>query len=229
MLILDPIPVPILHDCLEEITTIVADITNKSLSSGVIPRCFKHAVRPLLKKAYLDANRLRNYRTVSNLPFLSKVLECIALKQFLQHSHSLLELFQSAYRKCHSTETPLLCMVNYHLHASDTGHVSILSMIDLPEAFDTTNHIVLINRLHTTFGCSRTVLGWFISYLSCHTQSVFVGHKSTPSALKCVAQGSVLGPLLFTKYTQSLSNVVVINVNQATHTISLRIIPSYTT
>ena len=80
---LDPIPTPILHDCLEEITPIVTDIVNKSLSCSVVPKCFKHAlVKPLLKKANLDPNCLSNYRPVSNLPFLSKVLERIVLKQF---------------------------------------------------------------------------------------------------------------------------------------------------
>ena len=80
---LDPIPTPILHDCLDEITPIVTDIVNKSLSCGVVPQCFKHAlVKPLLKKANLDPNCLSNYRPVSNLPFLSKVLERIVLKQF---------------------------------------------------------------------------------------------------------------------------------------------------
>ena len=63
---LDPVPVPILHDCLEEITPIVVDIINKSLSSGVVHSCFKHAlVRPLLKKANLDSNFLKNYRPIS--------------------------------------------------------------------------------------------------------------------------------------------------------------------
>ena len=191
---------------------IVVDIINKSLSSSVVPSCFKHAlVRPLLKTASLDPNCLRNYRPISNLPFLSKVLECIVLKQCLQHleSHSLLEPSQSAYRKCHSTETALLRVVNDLLQASDTGHVSILSLIDLSTAFDTIDNGILINRLHTTFGCSGKVLDWFTSYLTCHTQSVFIGHESAPSALKCgVPQGSVLGPLLFTLYMQSLSNVI---------------------
>ena len=97
---LDPIRTPILHDCLDEITSIVTDIVSKSLSCGVVPQYFKHAlVKPLLKKAYLDPNCQSNYHPVSNLPFLSKVLERIVLKQFLQHleSHSLLEPFQSAY------------------------------------------------------------------------------------------------------------------------------------
>ena len=124
-------------------------------------------------------------------------------------SHSLLEPFQSAYRKCHSTETALLRVAKDLLQASDTGHVSILSLIDLSAAFDTIDHGILINRLHTTFGCSGKVLDWFTSYLTCRTQSVFVGHESAPSALKCgVPQGSVLGPLLFTLYMQSLSNVM---------------------
>ena len=228
---LDPIPTPILHDCLEEITPIVTDIVNKSLSCGVIPQCFKHALRlvkPLLKKANLDPNCLSNYRPVSNLPYLSKVLESIVLKQFLQHleSHSLLEPSQSAYRKCHSTETALLRMVNDLLQASDSRHVSILSLLDLSAAFDTTDDI-LIKRLHTIFGCSGTVLDWFTSYLSFCTQSVFVGHASTPSTLKCgVPQGSVLEPsyLLCTHSLLALSFV-----NQAAHTISLQMIPSPTT
>ena len=84
--------------------------------------------------------------------------------------------------------------------------MSILSLLDLSAAFDATDHEFLIKRLRATYGCSGTVLDWFTSYLSFRTQSVFVGHASTPPALKCgVPQGSVLGPLLFTLYTQSLS------------------------
>ena len=128
-------------------------------------------------------------------------------KQFLHHleSHSLLEPFQSAYRKSHSTKTALLRVVNDLLQACDSGHVSILSMLDLSAAFDTIDHMhILIKRLHTTFGCSGTILDWFTSYLSCRTQSVFVGQESTPSALKCgVPQGSVLGHLLLTLYSVS--------------------------
>ena len=211
---LDPFPNPILHDCLEEITPIVTDIINKSLSCGVVPQCFKHApVKPLLKKASLDPNCSRNYRPVSKLPFLSKVLERIVLKQFLQHleSHSLLVLepIQPAYRKCHSTETALLREANDLLQASDSGHVSILSLLDLSAAFETIDHDILIKRLHTSFDCSGTVLDWFTSYLDCRTHSVFDGHESTPSAVKCgVPHGSVLGPLLFTLYTQFLSIVI---------------------
>ena len=204
---LDPIPTSVLYDCLDEILPIVTSSMDKSLSSGIVPDCFRHAlVKPLLKKASLDPNCLKHYRPVSNLPFLSKVLERIDLKQFLQH---FLEPFQSAYRKCHSTETALLSVVNDLLQASDRGCVSILSLLDLSTAFDTIDHNILITRLRSTFSCSGMVLEWFISYLSCRTQSVFVGHASTPSVLKCgVPQGSVLEPLLFTLYTHPLSTVI---------------------
>ena len=185
---------------------------NKSLSTGIVPQHFKHAlVKPLLKKANLDPNCLKHYRPVSNLPFLSKVLERIVLKQLLHHleSHNLLEPFQSAYRKCHSTETALLRVVNDLLQASDSGRVSVLSLLDLSAAFDTIDHGILITRLRTTFGCSGTVLDWFTSYLSDRTQSVFVGHESAPTILKYgVPQGLVLGPVLFTMYTQPLSAVI---------------------
>ena len=90
---LDPISSSVLYDCLDKIIPIVTGVMNKSLSSGIVPHCFKHAlVKSLLKKAGLNPNCLKHYRPVSNLPFLSKVLERIVLKQFLQHlqSHSLL-------------------------------------------------------------------------------------------------------------------------------------------
>ena len=164
---LDPIPTSVLYDCLDEIIPIVTSIVNTSLSSGIVPQCFKLAlVKPLLKKASLYPNCLKHYRPASSLSFLSKILERIVLKQFLQHlqSHILPEPFQSAYRKCHSTETALLRVVNDLLQASDSGCVSILSLLDLSAAFDTTDHNIPITRLRSTFGCSGTLLDWFISF-----------------------------------------------------------------
>ena len=88
--------------------------------------------------------------------------------------------------------------------------MSILSLLDLSAAFDTTDHVILGQQLSSTFGCTGTILGWFESYLSNRTQSVFVNDvQSTPSILKYgVPQGLVLGPILFTMYTQSLGSVI---------------------
>ena len=160
---LDPIPTPILHDCLDEITPIVADIVNKSLSCRVVPQRFKHAlVKPPLKKANLDLNCLSNYRPVSNLPFLSKVLQHIVLKQFLQplESHSLLQPFQSAYQKCHSMETTLLRVV---ITSFRPLTVVMCLVTAWPVCSFWIDHNILIKRLHTIFGCSGTVLDWFTS------------------------------------------------------------------
>ena len=209
---LDPIPASVLFSCVDEITPLITTIMNRSLSSGVVPQCFKHAiVKPLLKKTNLDPDCLKHYRPISNLPFLSKLLERIVLAQLLQHLefHNLLEPFQSAYRKCHSTETALLRVVNDLLQACDSGRVSMLSLLDLSAAFDTIDHGILIAQLRKNFGCSGKVLEWFKSYLACRTQSVLVGHESSQSVLKYgVPQGSVLGPVLFTIYMKPLSTVI---------------------
>ena len=101
-------------------------------------------------------------------------------------------------------------VVNDLLLECDTGKVSIISLLDLSAAFDTIDHDILLDRLYNTFGCDGIVLEWFKSYLSGRTQSVCVkDYQSSPSLLKYgVPQGSVLGPILFTMYTQQLGLVI---------------------
>ena len=118
--------------------------------------------------------------------------------------------FQSAYRQFHSTETALLHILNDLLLATDSGKVSLLTLLDLSAAFDTIDHSILLNRLQNCFGISDSVLSWFTSYLSNRSQSVLIdGFQSPPIELTCgVPQGSVLGPVLFTLYTSPLSNII---------------------
>ena len=210
---LDPLPTSLMLDCLEVILPSITSIINTSLNSGCVPHEFKHAiVRPLLKKPNLDPENLKNYRPVSNLPFLSKVLEKIVLLQLTAHlvSNNLLEPFQSAYRKGHSTETALLSVTNDLLTASDSGRISILSLLDLSAAFDTIDHRILLSRLRS-IGCTGMVLSWFDSYISERTQSVVLNnvHSTLCNLKHGVPQGTVLGPVLFTLYTMPLSDVLV--------------------
>ena len=96
-------------------------------------------VIPLIKKANLERNNLKNYRPVSNLSFLSKLIECAVASEINQYikDHDLGEPLQSAYRAQHSTETALLRVKNDILHGIDNRQVVALVLLDLSAAFDT--------------------------------------------------------------------------------------------
>ena len=210
---LDPLPASLYSDCLPALLPFTTDIINTSLKSGTVPDSFKSAiVRPLLKKHNLDPNELKNYRPISNLCFLSKLLEKVVLNQLNFHlsTNNLLNPFQSAYRQSHSTETALLHILNDLLLATDSGKVSLLTLLDLSAAFDTIDHTILLTRLQHTFGISDTALSWFSSYLSDRKQTVLInGIYSQSAHLTCgVPQGSVLGPVLFPLYASPLSTII---------------------
>ena len=106
----------------------ITTIFNESLSNGVFPTDLKESiVIPLLKKESLDCDIFKNYRPVTNLPFISKVLERIAYSQIVDHvtKNELTDMFQSAYKSRHSTETALLKVVNDILCAIDDGNVTL--------------------------------------------------------------------------------------------------------
>ena len=115
-----------------------------------------------------------------------------------------------AYRKDHSTETAVLSVLDGLLTKADEKLVSLVTLLDLSAAFDTLDHSVLLHRLETTFGIHSVALSWFKSYLTGRSQSVIIDSKVfSPSPLACgVPQGSVLGPVLFTLYSQPLSDVI---------------------
>ena len=210
---LDPIPATIFQKCIPQLLPFITDIINTSLTTGIFPADLKKAiVRPLLKKHNLDQNNLSNYRPVSNIPFMSKLLEKVVLLQLNDHllSNGLYDAFQSAYRVNRSTETALLRILHDLLLATDSKQVSLLTLLDLSAAFDTIDHSILLTRLKETFGISNLALSWFESYLSGRTQTVSVnGILSSPSSLDCgVPQGSVLGPVLFTLYTTPLADII---------------------
>ena len=199
--------------CLEEVIPSITNIVNRSLQCGYVPTCYKKAlIRPLLKKPTLDSNDLKNYRPVSNLPFLSKILEKVVLHQLKNHlfQNNLTDPHQSAYRENHSTETALLKIINDAAVNADNNEITILCLLDLSAAFDTIDHTILLKRLKQDFGINGVVLEWFSSYLSDRTQCVVVdGVRSGDKILKYgVPQGSVLGPVLFTMYMRPLSNII---------------------
>ncbi len=144
-------------------------VFNSSLSTGCVPDYFKTAcVNPLLKKPGLDPSLPHNFRPISKLPFIAKILERIVSKQLLTvlENNKLFEKFQSGFRKYHSTETALLKVTNDLLMSADDGMCSVLVLLDLSAAFDTIDHNIMLDILRHWVGISRTALEWFSSCLS---------------------------------------------------------------
>ncbi len=181
------------------------NIINSSLSIGHVPKPFKLAViKPFITKPKLDPCELANYRPISNLPFMSKILEKVASAQlcsFLLKNY-IYEEFQSGFRPRHSTETALVKITNDLLLASDKGCISLLVLLDLSAAFDTIDHDILIDRLQNYTGIQGQVLRWFRFYLSDRYHFVYLnGEASQLSPVKYgVSQESVLGPVIFIIY-----------------------------
>ena len=158
---LDPIPTSILKLCLDELTPVLTLIVNTSLKfADFSPELKRAFILPLLKKAILDCEILKNFWPVSNLSFLSKLVERIVCVQLVDHlkAHNLYEVFQSVYRQLHSTETALLRVQNDLLRAVDTHGGAILVLLDLSAAFDTIDHHRLLHTLESSFGIQGKAL-----------------------------------------------------------------------
>ena len=104
---------------------------------------------PIIKKPGLDAEILKNYRPVSNLSFLSKVIEKVIASRIISHieNNAIIDKFQSAYKCGHSTETALLRVYNDIVTTIGKGNGSFLVLLDLSAAFDTIDHSNLFDIL----------------------------------------------------------------------------------
>jgi exonuclease III len=152
---LDPIPTSLLKDCIDYLLPCLTRIVNLSLASCKVPQPLKTAtVTPLLKKPNLDSEDLKNYRPVSNLPYLSKVIEKVVVGQVDSHmtEQGLYQSHQSAYRKGHSTETALVKILDDVLCSVDGSECVFLVLLDQSAAFDTVNQEYLLRRLDSTYG-----------------------------------------------------------------------------
>ena len=210
---LDPLPTWMLKMNTGTLLSALVSIVNSSLATGSFPSSLKEAiVSPILKKPGLDVKNLKNYRPVSNLAFISKLIEKVALTRINDHlcTNMLFQKFQSAYRSGHSTETALLRIKSDIMRALDDRQAVFVVLLDLSAAFDTIDYVSLLDRLYNVFGLTGHVQQWFHSYLVGRTNRVKVASElSDPQVLEFgLPQGSVVGPQLFSLFTYPLATII---------------------
>ena len=210
---LDPVPTWVLKKHLDQLIPLITKIINQSLETGIVHPLLKSAIiRPILKNPNLDHTKFENFRPVSNLPFLAKVLEKVVYTRLNNHltTNHLLQVNQSAYKKYHSTETVMIKIQNDILTSLDKDKVVALVTLDISAAFDTVDQHRLLNCFNSTYGLSGTVLQWMKSYLSNRTQRVLLHNCESFVALleHGFPQGAVLAGILYNMYSSPLHTEV---------------------
>lgn len=195
----------------DDVAPVLCHIFNLSLSHCVCPTEWKKAKIIPIPKSKSSSFSCSNSRPISLLPLLSKVMERVVSDQIKQYfiTNCLLTDHQHAYRRGYSTSTALTQMTDDWHRQIDQKNIVGAVMLDFSAAFDIINHQLLLDKLKC-YGFEASSLQWLKSYLTKRSQSVFFnGCYSDSSAVTCgVPQGSCLGPLLYSIFTNDLPFVL---------------------
>ena len=202
----DGISTKLLKKIIYEIGTPLTHIFNLSITTGIFPSRLKTArVVPIFKSGKHESTD--NYRPISLLSSISKILEKAIALQLVNHleGNNLLYNHQYGFQKNKNTEHHLISAINYIHNALNNGDYCIGLFLDLKKAFDVCSHDILITKLKY-LGIKDTALSWFQSYLQGRTQFVDINGKisSNKNLDISVLQGSILGPILFLCYINDL-------------------------
>ncbi len=198
----DNIPGRVLKDCAAQLTDVLTDIFNTSLSQAVVPTCLKSTtIIPVPKKSPVSC--LNDYRPIALTPIMMKCFERLVMNNIKNSLPNTLDPLQFAYRPNRSTDDAIsstLHLALTHLENKDS-YVRML-FIDFSSAFNTIIPQQLINKLNL-LGLNNSLCNWILDFLTGRPQSVRVGHNtsSTTTLSTGAPQGCVLSPLLFTLLT----------------------------